>query len=233
MRNAGEDFFAEGDKVCAMRTCQYLTQIDKEEFLHRDFPEFPCQVPGCSATFKQLHENETHYNAKHRHFCTQCGKSLPTAHLLDLHLSETHDSYFALLALKRPSYQCLVPTCVKEKFWNPQARKEHCLQVHSFPPDFKFEPKSTNKQTSKGKAKAGSASPESPRKRHTNSHNKKKPRPVSVFVAPMEISEEKIASPPTSASKSKLPVLNRRLSLNSTKDTPTQEAAPSSPKPKR
>ena len=30
MKGAGDDFFAEGDAVCAMRTCQYMTQVDIE-----------------------------------------------------------------------------------------------------------------------------------------------------------------------------------------------------------
>ena len=55
MKGAGDEFFAEGDKICQMRTCQYLTQIDIEELLHKDLKEFSCQVPGCSSTFKQLH----------------------------------------------------------------------------------------------------------------------------------------------------------------------------------
>ena len=213
MRGAGDDFFADGDKVCAMRTCQYLTQIDLEELLHQDLDEFSCQVPGCRATFKQLIDNEAHYNAKHRHSCSECRKNLPSAPLLDLHISETHDSYFSLMAMKKASYECFVQAC-SDKFWTPKERKEHCVHLHSFPTDFKFEPK---------KLKAGSASPEVVKRKNTGQKVKKKVRPASVFVAPMEteqhhdemknFSQKFVSSPPIS-SKSKLPVLNRRLSLN-------------------
>ena len=96
MRGAGDDYFAEGDGVCAMRTCQYMTQVDIEEFLHKDLTEFSCQAPGCKAKFKQLIDSETHYNSKHRHSCQECKKNLPSAHLLDLHIAETHDTYFSV-----------------------------------------------------------------------------------------------------------------------------------------
>ena len=57
MRNAGDDFFVDGDSICAMRTCQYMKQIDVEELLHKDFETFPCSIPGCSAKFSQLGMN--------------------------------------------------------------------------------------------------------------------------------------------------------------------------------
>ena len=222
MRGASDEFFTEGDKVCAMRTCQYLTQIDLEELLHKDHEEFSCQVPGCQAKFKQLIDNESHYNAKHRHSCSTCRKNLPSAHLLDLHISETHDTYFQLMAMKKASYECFVQTC-SNKFWNPKERRGHCIGVHSFPHDFKFDP--VKKKSDGNAKKAGSASPEIVKKR-SQKKAKVKVRPASVFVAPMETEthssfekiEKKIksdftSSPPT-AMKSRLPVLNRRLSLN-------------------
>ena len=57
MRNAGDDFFVEGDAKCSMRNCQYIKQVDVEKLLHKDFETFPCSVPGCSATFTQLGES--------------------------------------------------------------------------------------------------------------------------------------------------------------------------------
>ena len=57
MRNAGDDFFVDGDSICTMRTCQYMKQIDVEELLHKDFETFPCSIPGCSAKFSQLGMN--------------------------------------------------------------------------------------------------------------------------------------------------------------------------------
>lgn len=174
-------------------------------------------------------ENEAHYNAKHRHTCKECRRNLPSAHLLDLHIIETHDTYFQLLSTRKASYECFVESC-KDKFWSSKDRRQHCVQIHSFPSDFKFEPKTSRKD------KANSASPEVVKKRSLNKKSKSKPRPASVYVGKtstihMETDQVKNGSflppvvqasvestLPTSTSpgqpKSKLPVLNRRLSLN-------------------
>lgn len=52
LRPAIDNFFLDGDAVCAMRTCQYVTQDDAEEFLHKDFKEFNCDAPGCDVSLK-------------------------------------------------------------------------------------------------------------------------------------------------------------------------------------
>jgi len=236
MRGAGDDFFAEGDGVCAMRTCQYMTQVDIEELLHDDFTEFSCQAPGCKAKFKQLIDSEAHYNAKHRHSCQECKKNLPSAHLLDLHIAESHDTYFSLMSVKKASFECFVENC-KVKSWSARDRREHCIGIHSFPHDFKFEPNQRKQPSSKKvNKKAGSASPEVVKKRGQSRQKKNsgKPRPASVYVAPMETDQDQLtinmvsplpnvtgAATPTTTnsisppkSRSKLPVLNRRLSLN-------------------
>ena len=129
---------AEGDKVAGMTSPTFLTLEDIEEFLHVDYEEFSCQAPGCRETFSQLHQCETHYNAVHRHSCSVCRKSLPSPHLLELHLQESHDSFFAVLSEKQPSYQCFLPTC-PHLCWSPAERHQHAVQTHSFPPDFRFD----------------------------------------------------------------------------------------------
>ena len=232
MRGAGDDFFAEGDSMCAMRTCQYMTQVDIEEFLHKDYEEFACSVPTCQARFSQLIDSETHYNAKHRHACSQCKKCLPSAHLLDLHLSETHDSYFQLLSAKKPSFQCFLETCL-DRFWSPKDRREHCIQIHSFPKNFKFDATSRKSSSTSRHSKASSSSPQEVRKRQPRESSKKqKARPASVFVAPMETDQidgnlkTLSSTPPTN---SRLP---RRLSLNSSsnkspdKESPMKDTTP-------
>ena len=133
-----DPFFSDGDAVCAMRTCTYLTQEDEEELLHPDHREFPCPAPGCGASFTQLIEFETHYNSAHRHVCESCGASAPSAHLLSLHVSENHDSFFAVAKAKRPGYECWLERCPK-RFWTAEERGRHCVGVHQFnPQDFKF-----------------------------------------------------------------------------------------------
>ena len=48
--------------------------------------------------------------------------SLPTEHLLNLHLSEAHDSFFAVMSERKASFQCLLEKCSK-LFWTPEERK--------------------------------------------------------------------------------------------------------------
>lgn len=63
-----------------------------------------CNVPDCRYSCASVQDYECHYNSLHRYSCGECKKTLPNGHLLDLHLSESHDSYFAaqVAAGKRP-----------------------------------------------------------------------------------------------------------------------------------
>jgi len=138
VRGPGQDGVEEGDQVAGVNTPIILRIEDLEELLHRDFKQFSCQVPNCGQKFSQLHESETHYNAVHRHSCSVCKKSLPSPHLLELHIQESHDSFFSVLSERAPSYQCFLPSC-SETFWGPQERHAHAIEVHKFPPDFRFD----------------------------------------------------------------------------------------------
>lgn len=64
---------------------------------------FDCNIPGCYEKFNTINLYENHYNSHHRFICIECKKTLPSNHLLDLHLSEKHDSYFAVVSQKKPS----------------------------------------------------------------------------------------------------------------------------------
>jgi len=180
VRAPGQTSLQEGDRVAGMDRPVILRMEDVEELLHVEYKQFNCQVPGCGLKFRQLHECETHYNAAHRHSCSVCKKALPSPHLLELHLQENHDSFFALLAERKPSYQCFLPTCLTLS-WTPEDRHHHAIQVHKFPPDFRFDaikkkerrkkpcpPSSTNSSSSsstvsstsiQGKPKSQSAQP--------------------------------------------------------------------------
>jgi len=138
VRGPGVDSMAEGDKVAGINTPNILTFSDIEEFLHVDYARFNCQVPGCKETFSQLQESEKHYSAVHRHSCSVCKKSLPSSHLLEIHIQENHDSFFAVLSERKPSYQCFLPTC-SYLSWNASERHEHAIKAHKFPPDFRFD----------------------------------------------------------------------------------------------
>jgi hypothetical protein len=74
-----------------------------------------------------------------KHECTLCRALLPTAHLLDLHLSEVHDSFFAAQAARKmPVYACLVESCLK-KFCTIEQRKQHLMDFHKFPKGYNLD----------------------------------------------------------------------------------------------
>lgn len=91
------------------------------------------------------------------HTCSKCRKTLPTAHLLDLHIAEHHDSYFQLKKEKQPmvsqtlppkvycftksirfQYACFINGCVVMSS-TVEERKDHCIRDHHFPPNFRFD----------------------------------------------------------------------------------------------
>lgn len=138
VRGPGLASMAEGDKVAGMDTPTFISLDDIEELLHVDYAQFSCQVPGCNQTFSQLHQSEVHYAAVHRHSCSVCRRSLPSPHLLEIHIQESHDSFFSVMADRKPSYQCFLPTC-PHLSWNATERHDHVIKAHKFPPDFRFD----------------------------------------------------------------------------------------------
>lgn len=71
--------------------------------------------------------------------CEQCHAALPTGRLLELHVSELHDSFFAAQAARRmPVYLCLVEGCPR-KFCTVEERKQHLTDHHKFPRNFHFD----------------------------------------------------------------------------------------------
>jgi len=157
----GESTLEAGDEVCAVQEPILLVLEDVEEFLHQEFSEFQCNAPGCFQTFNQVYESEAHYRAVHVFSCSVCKKSLPSNHLLDLHIQENHDSFFSLLCERKASYQCFLPTC-DTKFWNSSERRDHAISSHDFPPDFRFD---DAKNTASGSRK-------------NNKKHQKKPKPA-------------------------------------------------------
>ncbi|KAG9275448.1 zinc finger protein 511 [Astyanax mexicanus] len=66
--------------------------------------EFRCHITSCKQLFDTLEGYEHHYNSLHRHVCSNCKRSFPSNHLLDIHIQEWHDSLFQVMAEK----QCMV-----------------------------------------------------------------------------------------------------------------------------
>lgn len=65
-----------------------------------------------------------------QHWCGQCRAVLPSAHLLDLHLSEVHDSFFAAQAARGMRvYVCLVEGCPYRSA-SVTERRAHLLEQH-------------------------------------------------------------------------------------------------------
>ncbi|KAJ3335222.1 hypothetical protein HDU91_002279, partial [Kappamyces sp. JEL0680] len=93
----------------------------------------------CSSLppFASWAEYEDHYSSMHTRVCNECRRVLPTLHLLDLHLCEIHDSFFAVMAQKKKSYRCYVDDCAVLST-NPKERIGHLTRVHGFPPTFHF-----------------------------------------------------------------------------------------------
>ncbi|XP_077438087.1 zinc finger protein 511 [Vanacampus margaritifer] len=114
--------------------------------------EFACHISGCNAVHGTLEEYEHHYNSIHRHVCSICRRSLPTARLLDIHIQEWHDSVFMVLAQRQDMYQCLVEGC-EHKFRTSTLRKDHLVQVHKYPPDFRFDKPKRDKGSRETKQK--------------------------------------------------------------------------------
>jgi hypothetical protein len=64
--------------------------------------------------------------------CRVCRVGLPNAHLLDMHISESHDSFFrAQVDRGLAVYQCLMETC-PEKFKSVSSRRHHLEARHRF-----------------------------------------------------------------------------------------------------
>eukprot|EP00088_Acartia_fossae_P050969 TRINITY_DN5721_c0_g1_i12.p1 TRINITY_DN5721_c0_g1~~TRINITY_DN5721_c0_g1_i12.p1 ORF type:complete len:500 (-),score=128.88 TRINITY_DN5721_c0_g1_i12:746-2245(-) len=134
----GDPTLRSGDEVCAVNEPIVLVLQDVEEFLHQEYAEFQCSAPGCREMFSQVYESEAHYRAVHVFSCSVCRKSLPSNHLLDLHIQEGHDSFFSAMAEKKASFQCFLPTC-STKFWTPEERRDHAITSHDFPSNFRFD----------------------------------------------------------------------------------------------
>ncbi|XP_068183384.1 zinc finger protein 511 isoform X2 [Antennarius striatus] len=118
--------------------------------------EFTCHISGCSAVLHSLEEYEHHYNSLHRHICCFCRSCLPSSRLLDIHIEESHDTLFSILAQKQDMYQCLVEGC-GQKFQTSKHRKDHLITFHKYPPDFRFNKTKKDRREKKKPQQNGTA----------------------------------------------------------------------------
>ncbi|XP_055596315.1 protein lethal(2)k10201 [Uranotaenia lowii] len=152
VRAADDEFFQEGNfylnkfvKLGVLSDIEKLSAEPEEETV------ITCNIPGCRYSCSNVQDYEGHYNLQHRYACGDCKKTLPNAHLLDLHLSETHDSYFAaqVQAARKPMYACFLEEC-PHKSQTPSERRDHCIKEHKFPHNFRFDKQSSSTGLTKG-----------------------------------------------------------------------------------
>lgn len=97
--------------------------------------KFPCHMMGCVLKFDSLLQYELHYNSSHHYYCNECSKQLPSPHLLDLHISETHDSFFLAQAQRKPMVshviQCNMSLVGLSVIWNVavECRAHVCVTI--------------------------------------------------------------------------------------------------------
>ena len=94
--------------------------------------EMRCSLPPHKEPlmFPSYDEYEAHYHMTHSNRCLECRKNLPSAHLLGVHIEETHDS-FALVKRERGERTvCLV--LLGQVLWLPPARLlTHSGSIHA------------------------------------------------------------------------------------------------------
>ncbi|XP_011660693.1 zinc finger protein 511 isoform X1 [Strongylocentrotus purpuratus] len=97
-----------------------------------------CHVPGCNQSFASMTNFEAHYTMCHRFVCRYCQRFYSTNHLLEIHLTENHDSFFSLLSQQQPMYCCLEENC-NSHFMDAQSRLDHMTSCHGYPANFLFD----------------------------------------------------------------------------------------------
>ncbi|XP_048358126.1 zinc finger protein 511 [Sphaerodactylus townsendi] len=157
---AGHPLFEEGDVRRHLHLRGGLSGQEEEEEEEggragaSSSPVTVCPSAGCGQALGTWQSYEHHYQLLHRHTCATCHRPFPSAHLLDLHLLECHDSLFQLMAQKHSMYQCLVESCA-EKFKSRKDRKDHLIRIHQYPSDFRFDKPMISKSSKTTKPPSG------------------------------------------------------------------------------
>ncbi|CAM9848487.1 unnamed protein product, partial [Ectocarpus fasciculatus] len=155
--SSDSEFFDEGNTnralLCKLNVFAIMSGGANAMDFHEHGHQYECMIQDCTATFSSLKRHEEHYETSHRHRCFTCGRSFPTHRLLDLHLSEAHDSFFRAMAERRPMYACLVEGCL-EVFESSGKRHKHLVEAHLYPESFDFgRPSYTRKKARPKRAK--------------------------------------------------------------------------------
>ena len=141
VRYAEDDvFFQDGNECCASAVyssswCYSNTLYSKLMKKDRRTPKFFCGADGCIEQFTSVTKYVLHYETLHRNFCATCGTAFPSSFLLDLHIRESHDSFFQAQAARGPMYECLIRGC-EVKSASHADRGVHLVSVHGYPVEF-------------------------------------------------------------------------------------------------
>src|SRR5690554_1017689 len=75
-----------------------LVDLDHDASVHEPASRMMCSMPPHKEvlSFRSYAEYETHYNQAHLNRCRDCGRNLPSSHLLNVHIEECHDSFVAV-----------------------------------------------------------------------------------------------------------------------------------------
>ncbi|KAL2137375.1 hypothetical protein VTI74DRAFT_3315 [Chaetomium olivicolor] len=117
-----------------------ITELDLSDRENDTGIKMRCSLPPHKEplTFSSYGEYETHYRDQHTNRCLECRKNFPSAHLLGLHIEETHDSFVQVKREKgERTYSCFVETC-ERKCSTPQKRKMHLIDKHMYPKNYFF-----------------------------------------------------------------------------------------------
>ncbi|GIZ37265.1 hypothetical protein CKM354_000071800 [Cercospora kikuchii] len=113
--------------------------VELDEASERTKVAFKCLLPPHkSMTFSSYTDYETHYNSSHTNRCKECHKNFPTAHFLQLHLSENHDPIVAVRRERGDKiYACFLEDCDKVCVdW--KKRRSHLVDKHGYPKNYDF-----------------------------------------------------------------------------------------------
>lgn len=173
----GDEFFQDGNNACFSNAKHYIQDDDIEHLSSlianfnvghnsggNDKRVIACEIKGCKETFITPGAYEVHFLNAHKFSCAECGRSFPSNFLLDIHISENHDSFFqARRARGDLVLVCLVESC-PTKFKVEEERNQHLVEVHKYPSNFRFNRTKKRggkgkrvEQENKGKADAGGA----------------------------------------------------------------------------
>ncbi|KXX80472.1 hypothetical protein MMYC01_202461 [Madurella mycetomatis] len=170
-----------------------------------------CSLPPHkeSLVFSSYGEYETHYKNQHTNRCAQCRKNFPSAHLLGLHIEETHDA-FVLVKRERGerTYSCFVENC-ERKCSTPQKRKMHLIDKHMYPKNFFFAVTRDGIDGRRSLLLEGG-------------HRRRRSSAIAV-PRPKEPSKEERHKPPAADEKSEAPT-DDHMTVDSGRQSPEQQA---------